>query len=181
MSSRRKKLRHLLVIQSITREYRGFLHEAWPLGKLLNPPFKMPLSLCRQMADDTKVTPSVRRPPNPPTAVLAIFAKSGSQRLSRSGLGLPNKFFIPSVNRRVVARASARPNQPACHSQSLSLYMADMGMPFRMPGPGTRKRHIRKMMTAGATTAITPSTAVEICSLSTYGKDISGLVRSKGR
>ena len=133
------------------------------------------------MVDDTNIIPSVERSPNPPTAVLAMFAKSGSQRLSRSGLGLPNRFFIPSVNRRVVTRANASPSQPTCHSQSLSLYIADVGVPLRTLGAGTRKRHMRKIMTAGATTAITPSTAVETCSLATYGNDISGSVRSKGR
>lgn len=133
------------------------------------------------MVDDTKVTPSDKRSPNPPTVDVTIFSKSGSQRPSRSGLGLPNKVFIPSVNRRVVARAKASPSQPVCHSHSLSLYIADVGVPLRTLGPGTRKRHMRKMMTAGAATAITPSTVVEICSVATYGKDISGLVRSNGR
>lgn len=141
----------------------------------------MPLSLCRQMVDDTNVTPCDNRSPTPPTVFVTMFVKSGSQRLSRSGLGLPNKFFIPSVNKKVVARANASPSQPVCHSQSLSLYIADIGVPLRTLGPGTNKRHMRKMMTAGAANAIATSAALGIRSLSTKGKDISGLVRSKGR
>lgn len=180
MSCRQRKLE---LVQRRFEQRRNIqnLHEAWPLGKLLNPLFKRPLSLCRQMVDDTNVIPCDNRSPNPPTVVVAIFVKSASQRLSRSGLGLPNKFFIPSVNKKVVARANASPSQPACHSQSLSLYITDLGVPLPTLGPGTEKRHMRKMTTAGVAIAIAANAAVEICSLATSGNDISGLVRSKGR
>lgn len=133
------------------------------------------------MVDDTNVPPCDNRSPVQPTVLAAMFAKFASQRLSRSGLGLPNKFFIPSVNNKVVARANASPSQPACHSQSLSRNIADLGVSLRTLGPGTRKRHMRKIMTAGPAVVTTASTVVEIRSLATYGKDISGSVRSKGR
>ncbi len=156
------------------------LREAWPLRKLLNPLFRSFLSFWLQMADDTSNTPCDTRSPNPPTVLVEIFVKSTLQRPNISGLGLPVKFLIPSVKRAVVATANASPNQPTCHSQSLSRYSTDLGMPRRTLVPGTMRRHIRKMMTAGAATAIAPSTGVEICSSRRWGNDMSGLVRSKG-
>ncbi len=75
------------------------LHEAWPLGKLLNPPSKIFLSFWPQMADDTSNTPRGTRSPNPPTALVEIFVKSTLHRPSISGLGLPVKFLVPSVKR----------------------------------------------------------------------------------
>ncbi len=80
-----------------------------------------------------------------------------------------------------MARANASPNQPTCHSQSFSRYSTDLGMPLRTLVPGTKARHIRKMMMAGAASTIAPSTEVEICSSRRWGNDMSGWFRSKGR
>ena len=168
MSCRPRKLGFLQLAVSLSGVVSGqSLHEEWPLGKLVNPSSSMPLSFCLQMVYDTKRFPFAIRLPNPPIVLFVMAVKSGWHRLSKSGLALPNKFFIPSVKKKTDARASANPSQPVFHSQSLLLKMAALGVPLRTVGPGTKRSDMKRIITAGATNETTTSTAVDTFSLCT--------------
>lgn len=179
MSCRPRKLE----IQLDGLDLRGswFLHDECPLGKLEKPSSSMDLSFCLQMVEDTKRIPFATSLPNPPKAWLVCSARSGSHRLKRSGRGLPYRFFIPSVKKKVEASDRARPSQPVFHSQSLLLTMAALGVPLRTVGPGTKRSDTAHMITAGATKPTTAKTAEDTFSFSTYGKEMSGSVSEKGR
>ena len=96
--------------------------EECPDGKLLKPSFMMDLSVFRHIA-------AVTRFPTSPSAYFETFIRSGSQRESRSGyatvnkynsgfgevihtLGLPKRFFMPSVIKNAEARDSPSPSHP---------------------------------------------------------------------
>lgn len=139
------------------------------------------MSVCRQMCHDTNKIPSVIASPYPPTAYFWMFARSGLHRLSRSGLGLPNKAFMPSVKRKALAMASASPIQPVFHSQSLRRHINDLGVPLPKVGPGTKRRLTKKMMTAGTTRETITSTVVEMVSFTLKGKEMLASTGENGR
>lgn len=89
-----------------------------PEGKLAKPSRRMLLSVCLQIAAETRKLPSGTPSPMPPTTYCARFAISGSHLLSRSGRGLPNKLFIPSVNMKVTAHPRQSPRRPEFSSQN---------------------------------------------------------------
>lgn len=78
----------------------------------------------------------------------------------RSGLGFPNRFFIPSVSMKASANESARPSQPVFHSQSFRRQIRAFPAPLAV-GPGTNTITMRKMMIAGATRETMTRTAVD--------------------
>ena len=115
------------------------------------------------------------------TMYCLICERSGSQRESRSGRGLPNMSFMPCVIMKAVARERARPIQPMFHSQSFLLQMSDLGVPLLAVGPGTKTMHTTKMMPAGITSETSTSSHVGIVSLCWKGYEMLRSTGEKGR
>ena len=117
--------------------------------------------------------------PKPPTVYLATAVRSGWQRESRSGRGLPNTFFILLVTSQVSARLSARPLHPAFSSQSLRRQTTSRGVRRLTAGPGTRNRHMRKMMRPGTGMSTTSKSHEGTCSFA-YGNEMLRSTSEKG-
>lgn len=141
----------------------------------------MALSVCVQIVHDCSSFHSGTEFPKPPMAFPARFDRFGLQRLSRSGLGLPNRFFIPCVKKNAAATARQRPIRAVLSSHSFRLQRSDFGTPLEALGPGTKMRQIRTMRMAGIIKETTTRTPVEIFSFATYGNEISGLTTENGR
>jgi hypothetical protein len=58
---------------------------------------------------------------------------------------------MPWVIRKAMASDSARPIQPVLSSHSFLRMMSDFGVPLLAVGPGTKIKHTRKTIAAGAT------------------------------
>jgi hypothetical protein len=110
-----------------------------------------------------------------------IRSRSGRQRESKSGLGLPKSSFMPWVSINAVAIESARPIQPAFHSQILRRHTRDFGVPLPTVGPGTKTSETTKTIAAGITKPTTMSSHVGIVSCFWKGKDIERSTTEKGR
>ena len=162
-----------------TRGYKNSQDE-WPLGKLWNPSFSLALSGCRQAVEEINKFHSGSWPPSPPKAYCCTVAGSKLHRDSRSGLGFPYRFFIPSVKRKVVARPKAKPIHAVFNSHSFILHTTELGEPRVMPGAGLKIRATKAMMTAGMTKAMTARRPEEIFSCSTNGKDMLGSTGENG-
>jgi hypothetical protein len=109
------------------------------------------------------------------------FAMSGLHLASKSGLGFPNIFFNACVKKSPSVRDRASPSHPVCSSQSFrrQSFERETGAPS-CERRRTMMRQTMATITAGAITATTPSTAVEIVSLR-YGNDIVASVTEKSR
>ena len=117
----------------------------------------------------------------PPTVLFRLFARSGLHRARRSGRGLPITFLVPLVMMKATASETARPIQPAFHSQSLRRNDAPLELASAVAGPRPMNIAMTKTTTAGTTSPKTMSRPVLIFSFETYGKEISGSVMLKGR
>lgn len=96
------------------------------------------------------VAPVVSRlPPNPPTLYLSILERSGLQPLIAYGLGLPARFFSPSVAMKAAAQDNPKPIQAVFHSHSLRLHISDFGVDLAAVGPGMKIREMTMVMISG--------------------------------
>jgi len=84
------------------------------------------------------------------------------------------------VRKKAIASEKARPNQAACHSQSLRFNSFDREDLFPRRGPNPMKMQTTNVTTAGMMRPITNSKPVETFSLATYGKESAGSVTSNG-
>ena len=94
---------------------------------------------------------------------------------------MPNRFFIASVKKKALARAKPRPIHAVFHSQSFRLHTSRFGVSLGTVGPGTKTRHTRAIIMAGAIQDTSTNVAVETFSFTTYGKEMVGSVRENGR
>ena len=145
----------------------GGLHEECPLGKLAKPSFSLDFKGWRQAVDETRRFHNGSCTPSPPTAYCCTSAGSRSHRDSKSGRGLPMTSFKPSVNRKVKAKASARPIHAVFHSHSFSVHICAFVAVFAIVGPGGKMRAMTAVRIAGMISAIVTRTPVEIFSCST--------------
>ena len=117
----------------------------------------------------------------PPTVLLRLFVRSGLHRARRSGRGLPIAFLVPFVMMKAIASETARPIQPAFHSQSLRRRDAPLELPSPVAGPRPMNIAMTKTTTAGTTSPRMMSRPVDIFSCETYGKEMLGSATLKGR
>lgn len=108
-------------------------------------------------------------------------SRSGWQRDSKSGRGLPKMSFIPCVIMKAVASERQRPIQPVFSSHSFLLQMSALGVPLLAVGPGTKIMQTKKTMAPGAMSATTTSSHVGIISWCWNGYEMFRSTGEKGR
>lgn len=160
------------------------LQEQCPLGKLENPLTFNESDLLRQISQVTRTGAPGIWSPRPPTAYLAMLDRSGLQRASMSGRGLPKRFFNPSVAMNAPTTASPRPSQPACHCHSFCRQIRAqrwLRLAFLSTmGPGIQRSETTAMITAGAIKATTTATPMDIVCGFTQGREMLGSDSEKG-
>lgn len=137
-----------------------------PLGNDLKPSFKRELSVWVQIPEVTSTQAGSKMSPTMGLMANSLMrSRSGLHLESRSGLGFPNRFFMPWVIKKAVARERAKPIHPVFHSQSFLLQISAFGVPRSAVGPGTKTRDTNMTMAAGMTRETTTRSHVGIFSL----------------
>lgn len=118
--------------------------------------------------------------PRPPILYWSIASRLGLHLFRAYGLGLPARSFKPSVIMNADARDNPKPIHAVFHSHILRRQTSALGVVFEAVGPGTKRKDITRVMTAGANRAMMKRTVTDTVSPFT-GYPMLGSCKENGR